>query len=829
MKGISEIYYIVLLVLLPAVIFSQNKKQASVTDFNKWYVMQGVKISNKAEWIAYKKTNSGDSLYLKDTKKGAILVLSDVQAFDFSPTRELLAIRVRNKLKILVLKNNNVIDLNGEGNFAWTNDGNKLVWYNTHSLGIYDLKTAKVTEITKIEHIALSENKKWFVYSRSCEKSGSCIYVMNVESGFSEFIVSNISNFFAIKFDNDAIGFSCGFEDELGIKQIVMAVFENGKWKTEKTNFNNEVQWNGGELFNDLKNKRLFFYASKAKNVEDDTYNKQIVYNSLIENRNHEKEKYYEWSWSNIEILLVNKNLDEVVPTSLPNIHIGYDTSPYDLRDNNGIAYADFYLLSKGTPPELIVQKVELLSQHFLIAPHQYFTVYYKDGYWWSFDLKSRITKRINVNNPFQFENQEKKYLSSTGHYGFMGWSESEYEILVYDSNDIWALSLEGKYELKLTNGRNKDVVYRTVTSNPNKVNYFRNSLFKPNLINTTDFFAIEGKIKNTEKINVELIKKLKKNVVLRPFRQERILQVKKVDRNYLIKSESSDVPPKYTLVNHLGRELWMVASNEHQKEFLWNRSEMIYDDSNTNHLLRGALIYPSDWDPSKKYPMIIYLYEQIAHWINHYTLPIFKNTNGFNKTIFSQNGFFVFLPDLKYKRNEFGAFLSNDINLLINAANKKEPTINIDKLGIMGHSFGAYQVMYLLGQNNRFKAGVAGAGVSDLYDRYYSNNEKGNLGMFVFENMQYHSDEAYRNENFDNYNPLKFVRNINTPLLLWSGENDEQVKKEHSEKMYYALWRQKKEAILTIYKNEGHVLSKPENQKELTSEIVEWFEKKLK
>src|SRR5690606_33424618 len=96
-------------------------------------------------------------------------------------------------------------------------------------------------------------------------------------------------------------------------------------------------------------------------------------------------------------------------------------------------------------------------------------------------------------------------------------------------------------------------------------------------------------------------------------------------------------------------------------------------------------------------------------------------------------------------------------------------------------------------------------------------------------ENVQTRMIPPYADKMFNSSNPLSNIANVSTPMLLWTGENDYRIRKEHSIKMYLGLWRQKKEAELLIYKDEEHYLLKPENMKDLTKRIMDFFEEKLK
>lgn len=92
-------------------------------------------------------------------------------------------------------------------------------------------------------------------------------------------------------------------------------------------------------------------------------------------------------------------------------------------------------------------------------------------------------------------------------------------------------------------------------------------------------------------------------------------------------------------------------------------------------------------------------------------------------------------------------------------------------------------------------------------------------MGFPFFENK-----EAY----FRN-SPLLNADKITTPLLIWSGKLDQNIRPEQGEAFYAALRRLKKENVMLVYSSDGHVLFNPKNQEDLTLKVQQWFGHYLK
>ena len=157
------------------------------------------------------------------------------------------------------------------------------------------------------------------------------------------------------------------------------------------------------------------------------------------------------------------------------------------------------------------------------------------------------------------------------------------------------------------------------------------------------------------------------------------------------------------------------------------------------------------------------------------------------------------------------------------------------DRLGVFGQSFGGYSVYAILSQTDRFKAGVAIAGISDLVSNYgtfdptargypgIEHEKSENWSIGAAGNLPPPPGEPAR---YAANSPLSFADKINTPLLLIQGEFDIRGASAQAEEMFIALYRQGKTAKLLRYGGESHSLAQsPANVRDVYARTVAWFD----
>ena len=198
------------------------------------------------------------------------------------------------------------------------------------------------------------------------------------------------------------------------------------------------------------------------------------------------------------------------------------------------------------------------------------------------------------------------------------------------------------------------------------------------------------------------------------------------------------------------------------------------------------------------------------------------------------RHGYAVFLPNPRGSFGQGEAFtLANvkdfgygdlrDILTGIDAAEKADPAIDNARLGITGGSYGGYMTMWAVTQTNRFKAAVAGAGISDLMS-YYGENGIDEWMIPYFGASAYDDPAVYRKSS-----PIEFIKNVKTPTFEYVGERDVECPAPQSQEFWHALASRGVPTSLVIYAGEGHGIRAPKNRIDVMKRTLAWFDRYLK
>ena len=127
-------------------------------------------------------------------------------------------------------------------------------------------------------------------------------------------------------------------------------------------------------------------------------------------------------------------------------------------------------------------------------------------------------------------------------------------------------------------------------------------------------------------------------------------------------------------------------------------------------------LIKPDNFDPSKKYPLMVYIYEELSNGLHSYRAP--NVGTSINITRYVSNGYVVLEPDIVYETGYPGPSAMKCVIPAINTV-VAQGYIDPKRIGIQGHSWGGYQITYMITQTNIFRAVEAGASVSNMISAY--------------------------------------------------------------------------------------------------------------
>ena len=275
-----------------------------------------------------------------------------------------------------------------------------------------------------------------------------------------------------------------------------------------------------------------------------------------------------------------------------------------------------------------------------------------------------------------------------------------------------------------------------------------------------------------------------------------------------------------------------VFQSNQQNKPIFSLKQEIIRYTNSEGTPLKGILYYPLKYKPSQKYPLVVHIYEKQNRLANRCPFPSLYEGIGFNIRLLLEQGYFVYLPDIEITgKNGPGIDALDCVNHALDAL-AYNPTINKEKTGLIGHSFGGYEIDYISTRSDRFATFVSGSGHSDIVWDSHSFNYGFQIPDYVrIEANMYKMGVPFSADKglyFKN-NPAYHAEKVNAPVLLWTGTEDKNVTPDHTMAFYNALCRNEKDVIALFYKNEGHVLFQQQTQNDLTNRIMDWFNYFLK
>lgn len=248
----------------------------------------------------------------------------------------------------------------------------------------------------------------------------------------------------------------------------------------------------------------------------------------------------------------------------------------------------------------------------------------------------------------------------------------------------------------------------------------------------------------------------------------------------------------------------------------------------NGGYEVQGWLLYPKNFDASKKYPLVVNVHGGPS-WASVSKWP---SPHGY-ATALAGAGYFVLSPNPRgsYGQGEaftranvkdFGEGDFADILEGVDEAMRVAP-IDANRLGLTGWSYGGFMTMFGVTQTNRFKAAMAGAGIAD-WQSYYGENLIDQWMIPFFGKSVYDDPEIYAKSS-----AMNFIKKVKTPTLLIVGDSDGECPAPQSFEFWHGVKAQGVETQLVVYEHEGHLFAKPQHQRDVIERTLGWFDGHLK
>jgi dipeptidyl aminopeptidase/acylaminoacyl peptidase len=290
---------------------------------------------------------------------------------------------------------------------------------------------------------------------------------------------------------------------------------------------------------------------------------------------------------------------------------------------------------------------------------------------------------------------------------------------------------------------------------------------------------------------------------------------------------QSFAYPPEVVLISGTPAAVTPITSRNKVLRPAWGDAKSI-SWKNDGHEVQGWLLYPRAFDPARKYPMVVNVHGgpsfiSLSHW---------PGSHDFAAGLAGM-GYFVLYPNPRgsYGQGEaftrgnvkdFGYGDFKDIMAGVDEALRVAP-IDSNRLGITGWSYGGYMTMWALTQTNRFKAAMAGAGLSN-WQSYYGQNLIDQWMIPFFGKSVYDDPEVYARSS-----PINFIKKVKTPTLILVGDSDGEVPAPQSYEFWHALKALGVETQFVVYEHEGHLFANPKHQRDVIARTLAWFDAHLR
>jgi dipeptidyl aminopeptidase/acylaminoacyl peptidase len=257
-----------------------------------------------------------------------------------------------------------------------------------------------------------------------------------------------------------------------------------------------------------------------------------------------------------------------------------------------------------------------------------------------------------------------------------------------------------------------------------------------------------------------------------------------------------------------------------------WGKAESI-TWKNEGHDVQGWLLYPANYDAKKKYGLIVSIHGGPAAAV----LPRWPAA-GYGAAPLSALGYFVFMPNprgsygqgeafVQANRKDFGYGDLRDALAGVDAIEKTHP-VDDKRLGLTGWSYGGFMTMFAVTQTTRFKAAVAGAGISN-WQSYYGQNLIDQWMKPFFGASVYDDPNVYAKSS-----AINFIKNVRTPTLVVVGERDAETPAPQSFEFWHALRAQGVPTSLVVYPGEGHGFARDASRRDVLARALAWFDQYL-
>jgi dipeptidyl aminopeptidase/acylaminoacyl peptidase len=525
---------------------------------------------------------------------------------------------------------------------------------------------------------------------------------------------------------------------------------------------------------------------------------------------------------------LSDKRFVQLATPDLPNVNVGQDAAravgtsglPYQHEISWDTTYNDVFLVDLKTGARRKI--LEHMNGNVSMSPGGSYLLYFDApaGDWMSYQISSGTKVNLTERLPVKFLDETHDSPSLPPSLGSAGWTDGDRTLVLNDRYDLWEMRPDGSNARMITNGegRKQKLVFRYRSLDPDARTI---SGAKPLLLSTVND---ETKATGYSRVNLTGTAAPEK-IVMMDKQMGAPTKAKNADVLVFTESRFDEFPDLWVSDGNFGNAKKVSNANPQQSEFVWGKAENIKYINADGKVLTAMLIKPDNFDPTKKYPMMVYIYEELSQGLHGYRAP--NVGTSVNLTRYVSNGYVVLQPDIVYETGYPGPSAMKCVIPAVNTV-VAQGYIDPKRIGIQGHSWGGYQITYMITQTNLFAAVQAGASVSNMISAYGGIR----WGSGMVREFQYEKTQSRigappwdKTLEFIENSPIFWVERINTPYLSIHNDADDAVPWQQGIEFNMAMRRLGKEAYMFTYNGEPHGLRNRDNMKHWTVHMDEFFD----
>lgn len=876
MRHLKYLAFVACLGSLSPALAQNASKSLTIDDLVTWQRITDREISDNGKWVACKMEPwEGDAtVYLYAAQGQETATFSPADKFAFSASSGYLVVTQTpgkstvDSLKILKTKEdkmpmNTLVIYSVAGKketidslktFKLADEADWIAYQRGRkdsTLYVRSLDGSKTFQFPTVTDFQFAK-KSGMLYYTSAAEGEAGIFTLNPEKGSPALIKEGKGVFKQTTFDEkgERLAFLYCADKDSSYKALSLWLSEHNAPAKEIATRGNKAfpaEWvinENGMLQFSKSASRLFFGTSPEPRQKDTTqlaenrpnvqvwsWDEPVQY--TIQNYNKEKDlkKSYQAVYN-----LGNGSIFQLANEELPNIQLGNEgdaalallstSRPYSLSSMwEARTRSDYYTVSLDNGERKQIAQADYGRFH--LSPQGKYAYWYgeTDSCWYTIALAEGKRYRLTTPESFPAWDEENDVPNHPYAHGAAGWTANDQNLLIYDRYDIWKFDpTAATSPINLTvNGRKEKLSYR-LEQLDKEARFI--DLGKPQLLKgfneTTKGYGFYNARLSAPAAPKTL---LAGNYMLRS-----INKAKNTDDVIYTMETFQQYPDIHYSTLAFKKSVQLTHGDKQQEGFIWGTAELVSWISLDGRPLEGVVYKPANFDPNKKYPMMVNFYERNSETLYNYRMPE-PHRSTIDYHLYNSNEYIIFNPDIRYVDGYPGESCYNclmpGITMMI-----AKGYIDEKGIGAQGHSWGGYQVAYLATRTNLFSAIESGAPVVNMFSAYGGIRwGSGMARSFQYEHTQSRLGATPWSS------PLRYLENsplftmdkVQTPILIMHNDADGHVPWYQGIEYFVAMKRLGKPCWLLNYTGEPHWPMRMANRIDFQRRMFQFFNHYLK